>query len=218
VFAELSGETLLACMIMYGSGVRLSETLSLRIQDISLETREITVREGKGGRDRTTLIAARAVGPIREQIERVAEQHEEDLALGVGWVPLPYRGDLRDPGAGWTLGWQYLFPSSVLATDPVTGRPGRHPLHTSTIQRRLKRAVRAVGLNRALTPHILRHSFATELVRRGVDVRLIQRLLGHRWLSTTMKYLHVVDRPGLSVESPLDRLTKDFGQDRAGSL
>lgn len=212
VFARLSGDTLLACMIMYGSGLRLSETLALRVQDLSLGTREITVRSGKGGRDRTTLIAARAVGPIRVRIGGVADKLRADREIGAGWAPLPHRLDLKDPEAGWTLGWQFLFPSPGLAEDPTTHRLGRHPLHTSTVQKHLKRAVRSVGLTRALTPHILRHSFATELVRRGVDVRLIQRLLGHRWLSTTMKYLHVVDRPGLAVESPLDRLTKDFGE------
>ncbi|HUF76743.1 MAG TPA: integron integrase [Longimicrobiales bacterium] len=213
VFAHLGRLPLTAAMLMYGSGTRIAETLAIRIQDLSLDTRELHVRGGKGAKDRTTVIASAAIPILRERIAAVAEQHARDRAQGGGWAPLPGALHRKDPRAGWDLGWQYLFPASKPSIDEKTGRRGRRPLHATVVQVAVKRAVKAANVARPITCHVLRHCFATELVRNGCDIKLLQRLMGHRDLRTTSLYLHILDRPGIAVVSPLDRLPSWEGQE-----
>lgn len=206
VLSRLTGPKLVAAMVMYGSGTRVSETANLRIKDLSLGTGELTVRAGKGAKDRTTVIPRAAIPLLRAQIQRVEEQHVADLEAGHGWVQLPAALHRKDPRAGWDLGWQFVLPATRLSADPKTGRRGRAPLHVSSIQRAVKRAVREAGVHHPVTCHVLRHCFATEMLRSGCDIRLLQRLMGHRDLKTTSRYLHIIQRPGLNVVSPLDSL------------
>lgn len=211
VLTQLHGPMRVAAIIMYGSGTRISETLSLRVKDLDLTHREVTVRWGKGAKDRTTVIPEGAIPALREQMERVAEEHDQDLVAGHGWAPLPGALHRKDPGAGWELAWQYLFPAATLSRDPKTGSVGRRHAHPTTFQRALKTAVHRSGVTRPISAHVLRHCFATEMVRSGCDIRMLQRLLGHSDVRTTMRYLHVLDRPGLNIQSPYDRLPSQRG-------
>lgn len=206
VLARLEGVSRMATMLMYGSGTRLTETLSIRLKDLSLETKELHIRSGKGAKDRTTLIGDAAVGPLERQIEAVREQHEKDRAHGDGWAPLPGAMHRKDPRAGWDIGWQYLFPSTKTSIDEKTDRMGRRPVHVSNVQRAIKAAGRDARITRPISPHVLRHCFASEMLRAGCDLRLLQRLMGHRNLRSTARYLHILDRPGIGLVSPLDRL------------
>lgn len=206
LLAEMEGPPRVAAMLMYGSGARISEVLAIRIQDLDLAHRELSIRHGKGAKDRTTLLPEGAVVAVRQQVEAVAELHDRDLLAGHGWAELPGAMHRKDPGAGWELGWQYLFPSPKLSKDEKTGFLGRRPLHNTVVQRAIKNAARRARLTRPISAHILRHCFATEMVRSGCDIRVLQRLMGHNDIRTTMRYLHVLDRPGLNLQSPLDRL------------
>lgn len=206
VLRELKAPHQLAGMIMYGSGTRVSETLSLRVKDLSIPTGELIVRAGKGRKDRTTVLPQTAIPALRKQLAVIQAQHVEDLELGGGWAPLPGALHRKDPRAGWELGWQFLFPSPKVTVDPKTDRRGRTPVHVTTVQRAVKSAVRAAGVTTPISCHVLRHCFATEMLRAGCDIRLLQRLMGHRDLKTTSRYLHIVNRPGLNVVSPLDRM------------
>ena len=206
VLGRMKDPQRLAAMIMYGSGARVSEVVNLRIQDVSFRCGELAIRRGKGLKDRITVLPHRAFRALRRQMLWVEEQHSRDLEEGVGWARLPDALHRKDPRAGWDFGWQYVFPSHKLSEDPTTGRLGRAPIHVTGIQRAIKKAARDARTVHPVTCHILRHSFATEMLRSGCDIRLLQRLLGHRHLSTTSRYLHIVDRPGLNVISPLDRL------------
>lgn len=206
VLARLKEPYRVAAMIMYGSGTRVSETISLRIKDLSLGSGELHVRAGKGAKDRTTVIPRSAIPALRRQIQRVEEAHLEDLEAGRGWARLPAALHRKDPRAGWEFGWQFLFPSPTLTRDPKTKHVGRAPIHVTTVQRAIKRAAREAKIHRPVSCHVLRHCFATEMLRAGCDIRLLQRLMGHRDLKTTSRYLHIINRPGLNVISPLDRL------------
>ncbi len=206
VMARLKEPYRVAAMIMYGSGTRVSETISLRIKDLSLGSGELHVRAGKGAKDRTTVIPRSAIPALRRQIQRVEEAHLEDLEAGRGWARLPGALHRKDPRAGWEFGWQFLFPSPKLTRDPKTRHVGRVPIHVTTVQRAIKRAAREARIHRPVSCHVLRHCFATEMLRAGCDIRLLQRLMGHRDLKTTSRYLHIINRPGLNVISPLDRL------------
>ena len=201
----------MAAMFMYGSGTRIAETMAIRVKDLNLVNRELTVRAGKGAKDRMVPIARGAVEEIRRQIEAVARLHTRDLEAGTGWAQLPGALARKDPGAGWEVSWQYLFPSQKLTEDPKTGRSGRLSVHHTTIQRAIKTAVREAGITKPLSPHVLRACFATEMIRSGCEISTLQRLMGHRDLKTTARYLHVVQRPGLNIESPLDRLPSQRG-------
>lgn len=203
---HLQGIPKVAAMLMYGSGTRISETASLRLKDLSLGTRELHVRSGKGAKDRTTVVAEAAMDLLQNQVRSVEQLHARDRAQGGGWAPLPGALHRKDPGAGWDLGWQYLFPSARTSKDEKTGRIGRRHSHVSGIQRAIKRASRAAKAAHPISAHVLRHCFATEMLRSGCDVRLLQRLMGHRDLKTTARYLHILDRPGIGLVSPLDRL------------
>lgn len=209
VLAELSGRNRLTASLMYGSGLRLSEMLGLRVKDVSFDPQRLMVRAAKGGRDRQTLMADHTANALRRQIERVVRVHQSDLERGHGWARLPGALDRKSPNAGYEVGWQFLFPSRTLSVDPSTGRTGRFHVHPTVIQRAVKEAIRRAGVPRHASCHTFRHSFATHALRMGIDVRFVQELMGHKDLKTTQIYLHVLDRAGYGIKSPLDRLMED---------
>jgi integrase len=191
--------------MLYGGGLRIEECLKVRVKDLDLPSRQVLLRDGKGRKDRYAPLAHRIVAQLQAHLKRVAELHECDRAAGHGWASLPGALHRKDPGAGYELGWQFLFPSRALRADPATGRFGRWHLHPSAVQREVKRAARRSGIAKRVTCHTFRHSFATEALRSGCDIRTLQDVLGHTDVRTTMIYLHVVERSGLRIRSPLDQ-------------
>ena len=191
--------------LMYGSGLRLMECMSLRVKDLDFAGRRIEVRDGKGRVDRVSLLPARAHGRLRQQVVRVKALHDRDLERGLGWVNMPTALDRKLPNAGRELIWQFVFPASRHCQDPASGRQVRYHLHESAMQKALRAAVVSSEITRRVTPHVLRHSFATSLLEAGTDIRTIQKLLGHKDLRTTMIYTHVIHRGPLGVISPVDR-------------
>ena len=193
-------------LLMYGSGLRHRECRTLRIKDVCFETCQITVRNGKGQKDRITVLPAKVHEPLRRQIDQVRALHHEDLQIGLGEVYLPFALARKYPRAARDLRWQYLFPSRQLSKDPRSGAHRRHHIHESTFCNHFKKALRRTEIFKLAVPHTLRHSFATHLLEDGSDIRTVQELLGHKDVKTTMIYTHVMNRPGLVVTSPLDRL------------
>jgi len=206
VLAELQGECRLMAALMYGSGLRLSECLNLRIQDIDFKRAEIVVRRGKGGKDRVTMLPESVSRPLAEQIESARAVHRRDLADGWGRVELPDALARKYPNAGAEWAWQWVFPQEQRWCDPTTGQEGRHHVHETILQRSVKDAVRRSGVAKNASCHTFRHSFATHLLESGYDIRTIQELLGHKNVTTTMVYTHVLNRGGYGVRSPMDRL------------
>jgi len=206
VLRELSGVPRLVAGVLYGTGMRLLEGLELRVKDLDFATSEIVVREGKGGKDRMTMLPDRLKGPLLHHLAAVRKQHEADLAAGAGWVVLPGALRLKYPNAGREWKWQWVFPATRGYVDPRTGEGRRHHLHESVLQRAFKEAVRVARITKAASCHTLRHSFATHLLEGGYDIRTVQELLGHRDVRTTMIYTHVLKRGGLAVRSPADTL------------
>ena len=204
VIAMLEGDSLAVSLLLWGGGLRLMEALRLRVQDVDFDRREIRIRDGKGRRDRLTVLPERATGMLREKIAMSLSLHRKDLAKGLGEVELPYALARKFPKAGWEARWQWIFPSDRMSVCPRTGRVGRHHLYQTTIQRHVKWAATAAGITKRGTPHTFRHSFATALLESGYDVRTVQELLGHRSLNTTMIYTHVLNRGGRGVMSPAD--------------
>jgi integrase len=190
---------------MYGSGLRLTEAHRLRVKDIDLDLMQITVREGKGGKDRWVMLPGRLVPELHRQVERVQKQHEDDRRRGAGWVVLPHALARKDPTAGYDLGWQFVFPASQWSVDPVTRRRGRYYLNPSAVQRAVKKAGKTCGIPKPVTCHTLRRTFATQMLRAGYDVRSVQRVMGHRDVRTTMIYIEAITDTGVGMRSPLDQ-------------
>jgi len=210
LFAQLQGRggaaATLVIELLYGSGMRLVEALQLRIKDVDFGANEITVRGGKGDRDRRTMLPERVQGALLPHLAEVRAQHERDVAAGAGWVALPGALGLKYPNAGREWGWHWVFPAGRAYEDPTTHQRRRHHLHETVVQRAFKEALRASGIAKAASCHTLRHSFATHLLEAGYDIRTVQELLGHRSVETTMIYTHVLNRGGLGVKSPVDTL------------
>jgi integron integrase len=204
VLRELAGKYHLLASLMYGSGLRLSEAHRLRVKDIDFDLGQITVRDGKGAKDRWVMLPALVVPHLRRQIRSVARMHEQDRHRGGGWAALPYALARREPRAGYELAWQYVFPASRWSKDPTTQRIGRFHLNPSATQRQVKKAATAAGIPKPVTCHTLRRSFATQMLRAGYDVRTVQRIMGHRDVRTTMIYIEAITDTGITMRSPLD--------------
>jgi len=201
---RLDGTMWLIGSLLYGSGLRVMECLRLRVKDIDFVKREILVREGKGFKDRVTMLPAALAEPLKQHLLKVQALHEEDLAAGFGEVYMPMGLDKKYPNAGRDWAWQYVFPSTKRSIDPQTNTIRRHHADEKTVQRAVKKAAKAGNITKLATPHTLRHSFATHLLEGGHDIRTVQALLGHADVSTTMIYTHVLNKGGLGVASPLD--------------
>jgi len=204
---RLSGASWIMATLLYGAGLRLMECLRLRVKDVDFARGEIFVREGKGNTDRVTLLPAAVVPPLSAHLRAVRASHAADVRAGLGRVLLPDALTRKYPGADREWAWQWIFPASKIAADPRSGIARRHHLHESVLQRAVRGAARAAGLSKPVGPHTLRHCFATHLLEAGYDIRTVQELLGHRDVSTTMIYTHVLNRGGRGVQSPADRLT-----------
>lgn len=205
VLQALSGVPRLAASLLYGSGLRLQECLELRVKDIDFERREITVRRGKGQKDRRVMLPDAVRETLQGHLLLVKRQHDEDLALGLGRVVLPDALDRKFPSAPTEWRWQFVFPAGRICRDPTFGPPSRFHLHESLIQKSVAVAARQAGLTARVSCHTFRHSFATHLLESGYDIRTVQELLGHADVTTTMIYTHVLNRGALGVKSPMDR-------------
>jgi integron integrase len=192
--------------LLYGTGMRLMECLRLRVKDVDFARNQIVVREGKGDKDRITMLPDRLKAELQTHLERVKLRYETDMAEGFGRVYLPHALARKYPKADREWAWQWVFPANGLSKDPRTGLVRRHHVHELAVQRMMKEAVRLARLKKPATCHTLRHSFATHQLEAGYDIRTVQTLLGHKDVATTMIYLHVMQKPGLGVKSPLDRI------------
>lgn len=206
VLNQLRGTMALIAHLLYGTGMRLMEGLRLRVKDLDFDRHEITVRAGKGGKDRKTMLPRSLVEPLQVHLQAVHALYQRDLQEGHGSVELPFAlaAKSRDTPKSWP--WQWVFPSGQLSADPRSGEVRRHHVHPESVQKAIRLAARACDLHKPITPHVLRHSFATHLLETGHDIRTIQELLGHKNVETTMIYTHVLNRGGHGVPSPLDQL------------
>ncbi|MEH6449968.1 MAG: integron integrase [Oleispira sp.] len=204
VIANLTSSPLLASLLMYGAGLRLQETLRLRVKDVDFGRGEILVREGKGNKDRVTMLPERAVPLLHSHIEECQRLHDKALTENICFVHLPGALAKKYPNASKELAWQYIFASETISKDPRSGKMGRHHLNPRTIQKAVKVAIRKAGIHKHASCHTLRHSFATHLLERGYDIRTVQELLGHANVNTTMIYTHVLNKGGRGVISPAD--------------
>jgi len=206
VLESLSGDAFMICSLLYGGGLRLMECLRLRIQDVDFSSGEILVREGKGRKDRVTMLPGSLNQPLADHLATVRALHEEDLKEGWGHVPLPHALARKYPNASAEWRWQWVFPQRHRWVQPATREQGRHHVHATVVQKAVRDAVRRAGVTKHATCHTFRHSFATHLLDAGYDIRTVQELLGHRDVKTTMIYTHVLNRGGRGVRSPIDGL------------
>jgi integron integrase len=202
----LNGSDWIMSMFLYGAGLRLMECLRLRVKDIDFASNQIIVRSGKGDKDRHTMLPAAVKDPLTKHLDVIKRQHQRDLQRGLGRVTLPDALERKYPNAGIEWSWQWIFPAASHYADKVTGERRRHHLHESVLQKAVREAVQKAGIAKPASPHTFRHSFATHLLEDGYDIRTVQELLGHRDVSTTMIYTHVLNRGGKGVFSPADRL------------
>ena len=211
LFAALRGVHRLFAELLYGSGVRIMEGVRLRVKDLDLDRREILVRDGKGAKDRVTVLPGRLVKPLRHHLHDTAHLHRVDLRDGFGavWLPAALERKYVHSAREWC--WQYVFPADRRSLDPRSGELRRHHMSDQSFQRAMREALRVADIAKPATPHTLRHSFATHLLEAGSDIRTVQELLGHADVSTTMVYTHVLNRGGRCVVSPLDRLVEEDG-------
>ncbi len=206
IIEGLSGLSYLIAILLYGSGMRVSECLRLRVQDIDLEYKQIWVRSGKGKKDRVTILPLKSVPLLKKQLEKVKQLHKKDLKAGFGRVILPKALNEKYRNENATFRWQYLFPSSKKAVDPRTKIKHRYHVSASSINKKIKTAAKTVNINKKVSAHTFRHSFATHLLQQGYDIRTVQELLGHKNLKTTMIYTHVINKGGNYIKSPADAI------------
>jgi len=205
VLGELSGKYKLLASLMYGAGLRLTEAHRLRIKDLDFDLLQITVRDGKGAKDRWVMLPDRLVPALHRQIDAVQALHAEDRRRGAGWAPLPHAMARKEPRAGYDIAWQFVFPASKWSADTATDRLGRAHLHPTAVQRAVKKAGKACRIPKPVTCHTLRRTFATQMLRAGYDVRTVQRIMGHRDVRTTMLYIEAITDTGITMRSPLDQ-------------
>jgi len=204
VIHTMQGTTQLMTMLLYGSGLRVMECMRLRIKDVDFGNHQLIVRDGKGEKDRITILPDTVLNELQRQIETVKAIHRKDLKEGFGDVSLPYALERKYTNAPREFVWQYVFPASVRSVDPISQKTKRHHLDPTVLQKAIKHAAHSAGINKIVTPHTFRHSFATHLLQNGYDIRTVQELLGHKDVKTTMIYTHVLQKGGLAVKSPLD--------------
>ncbi len=206
VISKMSGVSQLMTKLLYGSGLRVTECLRLRVKDLDFENHQLMIRDGKGEKDRVTVLPDSLYMDLQTHLKTVRAIHQRDLREGFGETSLPYALERKFPNALKEFSWQYVFPASVRSVDPLSKRTKRHHLDATVLQKAIRQAARAAGIDKQVSPHTFRHSFATHLLQNGYDIRTVQELLGHKDVKTTMIYTHVLQRGGLAVKSPLDEI------------